>query len=213
MTIVWAIGFGVVTAVHLVACARGPERVRVVTKPLLMLTLLGLYLTGASPVAWPLVAALVLALVGDVLLVRTTDPWLVLGGIAFLLCHAGYLWTFLADVRPAGLPGWVWACLVPYAAIAVAQAARIRARLGAKTVPTLAYLAVLSLVGFAALARWACLGTWPAALTWLGTVVFLVSDYALLSDQFRRPLRQGNLVVMATYALAQLFIVGGLVLA
>ncbi|MCL2316805.1 MAG: lysoplasmalogenase [Actinomycetia bacterium] len=205
MTIAWWCAFGLVAAVHLVACARGPERWRVATKPLLMPALLGVYVTGAPEVFAPLVVAIVAAWIGDVLLLWG-DRRLVWGGVAFFVCHVCYIGTFLRDVRT--VPGWAWASLVPYALVTGVLVVRLRPGLGARAQTVSLYLATLGTLGVIAFLRWAHLGTVPAALAWLGTLAFLVSDHVLMFDRFRRRLRRGNLVLMATYLAAQALIVG-----
>ncbi|HWP95467.1 MAG TPA: lysoplasmalogenase [Syntrophomonadaceae bacterium] len=79
-----------------------------ITKPILMLVLIGVYVTNSSSVLLCVVLALFFAWLGDVLLLdgvirmgRNAKPGLnyaqsnlVLGGFAFIICHLFYIWTF-----------------------------------------------------------------------------------------------------------------------
>lgn len=201
----WSVLFWILSGLHLFGCLRN-DKLRVATKPLLTLALLGLYLAGGHVVA-TMVLAIVMSLIGDTLLLRTADPWLVLGGVAFLLAHAAYVLTFGAGIVFAAIPWFTWLALLAYGAATALLYRGLKPKLGAKKAPTVAYLVMLSLNGIAALLRWASLGTNWAAVTWIGTVFFLISDFALLANQFRRHWRHGNFIVMLTYCLAQFLIV------
>jgi len=211
MVALWSIAFWFLTAVHLFGCLRN-DRLRVATKPLLMLTLLALYLSGGH-IGATMVLAIVMSLVGDVLLVRTIDPWLTLGGVAFLLAHVAYIWTFGTDIVLSAIPWFVWLAVPIYAAATVLLYHGVSSKLGKKKPPAVIYLVLLNVTGIAALLRWASLGTGFAAITWLGTIAFLISDFTLLIDQFRRPWRHGNFIIMLTYCLAQFLIVASVALA
>ena len=213
MITVLAVGYAALVVAHLAGCAIGSRRLRWITKPLLMPVLLALFLVNGHGVTPLLVAALVLAAAGDVLLLRASLKWVVLGGIAFLACHLLYGVTFAMDVDPAKVPPFVWLAAVVYVGAALLVHRAVRANLGRLQPPVIAYLVVLAAMSFGALLRFASLGSAAAGVTFLGSVIFLVSDYCLLLDSYRRPLKHGHFVIMSTYLAAQTLIVAGFMVA
>jgi uncharacterized membrane protein YhhN len=51
-----------------------------------------------------------------------------------------------------------------------------------------------------------------AALTGAGGILFFTSDLLLAFDRFVKPVRHGALIIMVTYHLAQIALVGGALL-
>ena len=213
MAVALAVVFWVIAATHLVACAANWKALRKSTKPALMLALLALYLVGATPVMMAMAVAIVLAGVGDTLLLRQGRFYLMAGGAAFLACHLGYAWTFAKDIDMTAVPIWAWFGLVAYLAAPIGLLVFLRHHLGTAIWPVAFYLSALSLAGFTALLRFACLGTGWALVTWLGSLIFMASDYLLCVDEFRHRFKLGTLTIMSTYSLAQFLIVASFALA
>jgi uncharacterized membrane protein YhhN len=145
--------------------------------------------------AW-FVAALVLSLVGDVLLMLPNEQFV--GGLAaFLLAHVCYIAGFVAS----GLHAWA---LVPAAlatAIVVAPVARrilrgVRANEAELTVPVVAYLVVIA-------AMLACAVASGNAFAIVGAVLFVTSDSMIAWDRFVSPFAASAVAIMVTYHLAQ----------
>ena len=205
--------YAVLVVIHLVACARHAEKLRVVTKPLLMLMLLAVYLTADQELIVFVVLALVLAVIGDTLLLRTQPLWVFFGGLAFLLGHVMYVCAFAQDIRFDTLPAAIWLAVLVYLAAGVLVYRAVRAKLGALKGPTIAYITVLCAMNLAALLRFASLGTMLALATLIGALIFLVSDFLLLLHEYRRPLPHADFIIMLTYCLAQSIIIASILAA
>ena len=205
LTIVYAL----LVAAHLASCVVDARTLHLVTKPLLMPALLALCLASGRDVPVSVILALVLATIGDAALLSSKTRWFVVGGASFLACHLAYSWTFAADIDLARLPPPVWLLVVVYLGAGLALYRTVRANLGQMRPPTVAYLTVLGAMSFSALARFACVGSTPALVVFLGSVLFLASDYLLIFNANKRPIRHADLFVMATYIAAQTMIVVG----
>ena len=203
---------GVVAVIDWTAVARGDTRLEYLAKPGVLVALVAA--CAVLPAAhtdlvdrkWWFVAALVLCLAGDVLLMLPQDLF-VAGLGAFLIGHVLYIVGLLQAPSPPGVPpfafsttGLVVAALVgiAYGAVPATLIFRSLARSGQRALiaPVAVYLVVI--LSMAVLA--ANVGV-PAALA--GAALFVVSDTILALNRFVRPIPQGHVAVHVTYHLAQ----------
>ena len=163
--------------------------------------------------AW-FVAALVLCLVGDVLLMLPRDLF-VPGLAAFLAGHVLYIVGFLQPPSGPGVAPFSFSDhragrgrrgVAAVAAVPVVTIVRALRRSGEGVLvgPVLAYVAAIGTMAVVALN----VGV-PAAA--VGACAFLVSDTLLALDRFVRPVPRGTLLVHVTYHLAQGLLVLSLV--
>lgn len=175
-----------VAAADWAAIGLGRRPAEAVLKPLVPLLL-----AFAALPHWWLLAALLLCLAGDVLLLPQVDRFRS-GLLAFLLGHL----AFVGGLVSLGLHG-----LVPLAAAvlacfgAVLGARVLRAAPSGLRIPIAAYIAVILAMAAVALATGL-----RAALA--GAALFLASDSLLAWNRFVRPLPAGRLGTMVTYHLA-----------
>lgn len=203
--------FFVVAAVDWAAVAAQRKPVEYAAKPGCMAVLVAVatvmeYDDGS--VRWPLIAALVLSLIGDIFLMlpgRQLDDegpnMFVAGLVAFLLAHLAYIAAFVID----GV-GWEWALLgVAVMLLHLSTLGRrvvvaVRAVEPAMTGPVLAYIAVISVMVIVAF------GTgdpWAMA----GAVLFAGSDTLIAWDRFVRPHRWVPVAIVVSYHVAQALLV------
>jgi uncharacterized membrane protein YhhN len=145
--------------------------------------------------AW-FVAALVLSLVGDVLLMLPREQFV--GGLAaFLLAHVCYIAGFVAS----GLRGWVVAVAIAGTALVVAPVARrilrgVAASEPALRPPVVAYLVVIATM-------LACAVASGNAFAAVGAALFVTSDSMIAWDRFVGDFPAAPIAIMVTYHLAQ----------
>ena len=145
--------------------------------------------------AW-FVAALVLSLVGDVLLMLPREQFV--GGLsAFLLAHVCYLAGFVAR----GLRGPAVALALVGTAIVIAPVARrilrgVRANEPALGPPVVAYLVVIATMLAFAVAS-------GSALAAVGAALFVASDSMIAWSRFVDEFEAAPVAIMVTYHLAQ----------
>lgn len=190
----------IAAAANWLSRARGIRRLEVVTKPAVMVLLLGVVVTldAADPVRqrW-FAAALALSLAGDVFLLLG-ERWFPAGLGAFLLAHL----AFVAGFAAAGIsvvPLFGGAMLVAIVAVPVAWRIIVSLRAsgqGALVWPIVAYMTVIGVMVASAFG----IGS-PVAV--LGAALFLLSDSLLAWNRFVTPLTWAPIAVMATYHLAQ----------
>lgn len=186
---------------------RGEHAVERVTKPLVVVLLMGLawslYAEGrvpGSPDLLPVLVALALCLVGDVALLDSTEARFLVGLGAFLLGHVAYIWAILGTA-PAGGFSWPLLVAVPAVVVLLAKVGRdIVRHSGEQKVPVLVYQLVLCTLLLVAAWR----GDW---LLLLGCAVFVTSDAVLGHNRFVQARRWAPVTVIVTYHLAQALIV------
>lgn len=184
-------------ALYLVGVATDAWLLRMCTKPLPVLALIGWTLWKApGPVGRWVAAALALGLGGDVLLEIGSQTFL-FGLVSFLVGHLAYIVGFSKGAR------WLAPVqLVPMLGFAAAVAAVIVPALGEMAVPVVVYMVVICLMAWRAAAyaesrggwAWACLG---------GAVLFLFSDTLIALDRFVAPIDGVRPAIILTYWLGQ----------
>lgn len=210
------VAYIVVGIVNVAGTASGNDTLANLTKPLLMLLLLGWLVeygraSGGLDTAlrW-LAAGLAFAWIGDVLLMGSGDAFFLGGLAAFLVMQICYIVAFTRIPGPGLVRAWRIA-VIPYLAVWVVLNVLVSSGVGALRIPVLVYSAVIVLMALAALDLVIRV---PSRLGWrvaLGALVFVVSDAVLAMTAFG-PLESSALtstIVMSTYLVAQAMIVTG----
>ncbi len=166
-------------AVLVAAERKGRRDLVLVTKPVASLAFLFLgvsrFVPGHPYSAWVLLA-LLLCLAGDLLLMlrRGFLP----GLTSFLLAHVAYVVAFSVLLLPRSWPA-VWA--LPPLVVSTLVAAWLSPHLGRLRLPVLAYIAVITVMVWGAIAVTAAgQGPWIVAS---GAVLFYLSDLAVARDR------------------------------
>jgi uncharacterized membrane protein YhhN len=149
-----------------------------------------------------LLAALLLCLAGDVLLML---PGLFIPGLVSFLCaHLCYLALFRHGQRwfPSGtaLAGTLAAAIVMYAILFPHLGPVLK-------VAVAAYALVIALMAAQAIGRATVLRDANAVAVAIGSGLFMLSDALLAIDRFAQPLPLAPFLVLATYYAAQVLIV------
>lgn len=211
-THVWllSVALGITALLNWSAVLRGDYVVERITKPTFMLLLGGLawsLFTDSpppdAPHLTPLLVALALSLVGDLLLLTATEVRFRLGLLAFLAAHVAFVWTLLTVPGPSGFPWLVLPAVLVVFLMHGRFGRHVVRHAGRDRFAVLVYvLALATLLVVAALK-----GDWVVIA---GCFLFLVSDTILGHDRFVHERRWAPVTVMVTYHAAQVLIVLGL---
>ena len=202
------------TALHLIAVATKKERLRRVTKvmlmPLLALAFVFWRLALSMDVPWIVFAALMLGCAGDTFLLNHHHTvGMPLGLACFAAGHVLYILTIW---RLTPTPAWwlIAALVIAFGACVVVSYKKLRPFLSKAYRPvTLFYMLLLSTLSISA-AACALTSFQPGAFVVLaGTLLFMLSDLILSFEIFRNKSRGGNLKVMIPYIAAQVLIAAG----
>ena len=152
-----------------------------------------------TPMRTPLLAGLVLSLVGDVALLWPQQGFLP-GLVSFLLAHLAYLRAYCSDCRQ---PAWL-ALMLALSIGASIFSLLANNGLGALLLPVACYALAISAMLWRALAR---LGTdvpeRSALLAAAGALAFVFSDSVIGIDRFAVPFSAAPYVIIISYWLGQ----------
>ncbi len=191
------------------------------TKPLLMLTLIVyivLHRKELSRKALTLVVAgLSFSWLGDVSLMYQDkkEIYFMVGLGAFLVAHIAYIFL-LKEARDSSESkflnpqkikyiGFFW--LVFGGLISI-----LYPHLGALKIPVIVYAMAITVMGISALMRYGRTQAKSYMFGLLGAVLFITSDSILAINKFIEPVNNAGILIMGTYALAQMCICIGVVL-
>ena len=207
--------FFIITGIHLYASLRQDKKLRAVTKPFILLTLLAFYCLSADPVLLLVVLALIFSWLGDVLLIPAGLKWFTAGGISFMISHLFFILSYasLTDFSEVnrsvmiGLPilFTVTTCIIfkylkPHLPKVLFY-------------PMFLYLLLNGGMNCFAWFRSMSAAGMAAAITAVGALLFYVSDCSLFFVRFNKHSRlKTHFLVMLIYSLGEFLIVLGLIL-
>ena len=214
MKTVFLLIFVLSTAVHLYASLKKNSRWRNISKPFILLSLLGFYVLAARDPYTAIILALLFSWIGDVLLIPKGTKWFTAGGIAFMISHAFFILGYWRDIDFSKVPGLLILALAVFFAAAVAYFfAKLKPHLPkALFYPMFLYLLINGTMNCFAIFRCVSLGTAAALTTAIGAALFFVSDTSLFFVRFNKESRlKTHFLVMLTYSIGELLIVLGLI--
>lgn len=210
------------TGVHLYASKIKRASLRMATKPIILLAILGFYLeyvhfAGAEPSLF-LILAIVTSWLGDVLLIPSGKSWFTAGGIAFLISHLLFMLAYIeAGILFAALnPVTVILIVIVYAATVCAVFRLLRQHLPKSLFYSMfAYLltnAAMNCFAWFRLLSGSCSFIF-GFLTAIGALLFFISDCMLFFIRFDKKFRtRSHFLVMLTYSVGVFLIVFGLMM-
>ncbi len=205
--------FIVSTAIHLYASIKKDSKKRNITKPFILLSLLGFYIFAAREILLFIILALFFSWLGDVLLIPKGTKWFTAGGIAFMISHAFFIAGYNKDVVFSAIPVWLIILLAAFFIAAVTFIfSKLKSHLPkALFYPMFLYLLINGAMNCFAIFRLVSNPTPSTIITAVGAALFFVSDSSLFFVRFNKESRlKTHFVVMLTYSIGELLIVLGL---
>lgn len=189
--------------------------VNLVAKPLIMITLVGYYLTNTPERSSLFLIAMAFCWLGDVLLMFQSEQqiFFMAGLVSFLIGHILYIITYRQMRNAIGNHELLGTQKVRYSLPIVLAGTGLVVilypSLGELTVPVMIYALVLTIMVLQALFRFGFTNKRSFTLLFAGALFFMASDSLLAINKFLEPLPLASLSIMATYIAAQYLIVEG----
>ena len=205
--------FVISTAIHLYASLKQIQKGRNITKPFILLALLGFYVFAASEISVFIILALIFSWLGDVLLIPKGTKWFTAGGIAFMISHAFFIAGYCRDIDFSVIPVLLIILLSTCFVVAVAFIfSKLRAHLPkALFYPMFLYLLINGAMNCFAIFRLASNVSAATIITAVGAALFFISDTSLFFVRFKKDSKlKTHFVVMLTYSIGEFLIVLGL---
>lgn len=208
--------FFIVSITELLAVSAGWMQVHYVSKTLIMLSLIGYYLSVVVKRKGYMVRAMFFCWAGDVVLLKQDDAeiYFMLGLFAFLLGHLLYIYAYRQlqweDAPPISRKQKVlW--VLPVYAVGATLLVTLYPGLGSLAVPVLIYSLVLVVMVQTAIHRYGRTNPDSYWLVFSGAALFMLSDSLLAINKFGNHFPAAGPLVMLTYILGQYLIVEGVV--
>ncbi len=210
--------FALIFATQLFAIITDASLLKQVTKPLIVICLMAMFAVHSrlkGRFHKRIFVGLLFGLMGDVLLmfVPHDASFFIYGLVAFLLCHILYLSAFYLDFLSAptldkkGARVAIFICSL----FGMAFYFYIRGNLAALKLPVMAYIFVICFMMMMAVFRNLRVNSLSFRLILIGAMFFIVSDAILAINKFMMPFAAADLLIMATYMIAQYLITIGAV--
>jgi uncharacterized membrane protein YhhN len=216
--IIWLYLFLVGTLADLAFVLEGNSAMRFYSKPLILAGLILYFYRITRPIASTLLtksilSALVFSWIGDILLMWS--HLFVYGLGAFLMAHVCYIIGFKIAQRKLGtavqvnfvksffynLPIYLAAAFIYYL---------IHPNLGSMRIPVIAYMVVIVTMVATARERFKKCNQSSFWQVFIGAIFFFISDGAIAISRFFNEFAESGILIMGTYAIAQLLIVMGI---
>lgn len=160
-------------------------------------TLLILLLCGGLIFSWG----------GDVSLLYDGDNFFLLGMGLFLIAQGIYAYLFRKSIQLT--LHWKWWYVVPVSLASIVLLSQVLPKAGTFQIPIALYAIAISVMAIVAVARHGKVSQESFQLVLIGALSFVLSDSAIAWNKFVVPVPYASAFIMATYALAQVLIVKG----
>lgn len=205
-----------VSATQLVAQVIDWPNVLIVSKVLIVPSLLALYFAAANLRAPVVIIALLFCWAGDIALIfQGADNLYFMAGLgAFLAGHVLYIFAYRSHRTPTTdgalmIPQQIRFSL-PIVLAGTGLVVVLYPHLGGLRLPVMVYALAIMLMVMNALFRFGRTGSMSFWLVFTGAITFMASDSILAINKFLSPVSNGGFWIMLTYMGAQLMIVTGL---
>lgn len=216
--ILWLYLFLFATLTDMAFILEQKPALRFFTKPLIIFGLIGYFYQITKPISSTLLArsilgALLFSLLGDILLLW--DHLFVYGIGAFLLAHVCYIIGFkVAQKAPESVlnVNFVKTFFInlPIYFLAAFTFYLINPNLGVLKIPVIVYIIVIVSMLTTARERYGKCNPDSYWQVFIGACLFFISDGLIALDKFYQPIPDAGLLIMGSYAIAQLMIVMGI---
>lgn len=187
---------------------------RVITKPLLMPSLLLFYIMSSDEQNYLIILALICGFLGDVfIMLKNKLKFFILGLFSFLVGHIMYILAFIQSTSfYSKVPAWYILIIIPYLILGILVMKKILPQVGKLKIPVIIYMLVLIFMSFSSFSR---LWDFNGLALWLpiiGSLLFVISDTILAFNAFDYKIKNSGFKIMSTYIFAQFIIVLGFLL-
>jgi uncharacterized membrane protein YhhN len=196
--------FFTAAALDLIGVGLGLQWMQIVFKPLIVVSLVLLYLASSQKRNGLYLSALAFSFLGDVFLLDKNEFFL-FGVGAFLV--AQLLFILLVRRNPPALSRRSMLMAAPLFLVYLVLLMRLlMPELGSMRYPVLIYGAVISVFGITALQNYLTRNDAASGILLLGALLFIASDSMIAINKFLEPHMVYPVAIMLTYVLAQYFI-------
>ncbi|QXP74101.1 lysoplasmalogenase [Tenacibaculum sp. AHE15PA] len=186
------------------------KSLEMIFKPLLMTTLVIVYLLSVKKPNFWLVSALFFSFWGDVFLLDKTN-YFVFGLASFLIAHVLYVKMISKFLAKKSIVKILKAAVI-FVLLFLGVLYLIKDNLGEMLVPVIVYGIAISGFGTCALLNYQQEKSLANLWLWLGAILFIVSDSLIALNNFYSPMYFLDFLIVVLYIVSQYFICKALIL-
>lgn len=207
----------VVLLAHLAVLDVGEDEALILfTKPLILFSLIAFYVyhtEGRKAFETKFLIGLFFSLIGDVFLMLADkgEIYFMLGLASFLVAQVSYAISFLTEKKNSSgfVKQHIW-LIIPFVVYGIWFVRFLQNDLGDLMLPVAIYATVLVAMAASALNRKGLVAEKSFWLVFSGALFFVASDSILAVAKFKGAFQYSNVLVMATYGVAQFLLVWGM---
>lgn len=174
-------------------------------KPLIIFSLLFLYVFSLPKRLKWYVMALELSFFGDVLLLFTGNLFFIAGLVSFLLAHVLFIKIVISRIKTVNFFKLIIS-IIPFLVTFILLIFTLKNSLHKMLLPVIIYGVTISIFGTVSLIDFLNKKSKKAMLMLFGAILFMISDSLLAINKFYNPAHILEVIVMATYVIAQYLI-------
>ena len=180
-------------------------------KPLILLSLITLYALSVSKINKMYVLALICSLLGDVFLMFEGELYFIIGLISFLLAHLLFINIVIKEIKKNTIKNIIITAF-PFVIVFSLLIFRLKNSLGEMLFPVIIYGIIIATFGTVSLINFREKKSIKSIFMLFGAIIFMISDSVLAINKFYEQAHIFEIIVMATYVLAQYFIYRAMIL-
>jgi len=180
-------------------------------KPLIIFSLLFLYVFSLPKRNKWYVIALELSFIGDVLLMFTGKLFFISGLVSFLLAHILFIKIVLSRIKKVNFSKLIIS-VTPFLGAFILLIFTLKDDLHEMLWPVIIYGLTISTFGVISLLDYMNTKSKESMFMFFGAITFMISDSILAINKFYNPAHILEVIVMTTYVFAQFFIFKSMIL-
>ena len=200
--------FLLVAIIDVYAVITQTKSLEIIFKPLLMTTLVIVYLLSVKKANFWLVSALFFSFWGDVFLLDKTN-YFVFGLASFLIAHIMYIKMSTKFLKKVSIVKILKTAII-FIALFTGVLFLIKDNLGEMLVPVIVYGIAISAFGTCALLNYQQDKTIANLWLLLGAILFIASDSLIALNNFYQPTHLFNVLIIVLYVVSQYLIVNSM---
>jgi uncharacterized membrane protein YhhN len=197
--------FALASVLHIVGISTGNENLRVITKPMIILSLMIYYSLVVENENHLYLAALFFCFLGDIFLIFNTELNFILGLISFLIAHILFL-VIVVKLLKKSTTIQKLISLLPFVILFGGLMYMLKDNLDGMLIPVIVYGLAISAFGAVTLLNYVTEKSATNIVLLGGALFFILSDSTIAMGKFIQFETYFPLLIMATYIVAQYLI-------
>jgi len=180
-------------------------------KPLILLSLMGLYAVSVSKRNKIYILALIFSFSGDVFLMFEGELFFMVGLISFLIAHLFFIKIVVNRLQKSTISNALFS-IIPFLILLLFLILFLKPYLNALLIPVIIYGITISILGIVSMLDYLNTKSKKTLLMFIGALIFISSDALLAINKFYSANAIFAVLIMITYVLAQYVIYKSMIL-